>query len=378
MTDTILRSGGVANPAGGIISADQVTVFGDGTAENPIRAGSVVPRLVFRPGSSDVGVFSTWVDLYAALLSVIGSGTIYLEFDDSIEPCVIPSGVWNMSGVVWTNAIESAPIQPVTRVELADGASIVMTAPSSTLRIEGYGLEILCDRTGPVAPFVGINLLLDGFGVRLFNTDTGALPMWVGDGANAILISGSCARAQIGNGQGSPPCPAPLIDVAGGVLGITAGGGLLFNGSLTDSVGGGFIFARSLDDSFNGGGGADTTFDFPDLISGGGEFDGTAVEHRDRHLVDAALATGTWDAFLNELVRADTSGGAVTVNAPPASAPGNRLTVKDFSGNAAANNITVVPQGSDTVESATITTNSQAKTWVSDGQGTWMLISTST
>lgn len=90
--------------------------------------------------------------------------------------------------------------------------------------------------------------------------------MFVSTGGNAILISGACVRAQIGNGQASPPVAAPLLDVAGGVIGFSAGAGILFNNAVTDSVGGGFFFVRSFDDAFNGGGGADTTYDFPALI----------------------------------------------------------------------------------------------------------------
>lgn len=368
---------GGASGAGGGVATDQITVLGDGTSGDLIRAGALIPRFVFRPGGvAGDGVYTTWATLYADLVQVTSRGMVYLEFDDRLSsPCTIPVGTWDMTNVVWTNTVENPPIQPVTLVDLADGASIVLTAPVAALRIEGYGLQIRCDRVGPVAPFVGVNLVLDGFGVRLFNTSALALPMWEGTGANALLITGSCARAQIGNGQGSPPVPAPLIDVAGGVLGISAAAGLLFDNALTDTVGGGFIFTRAFDDAFNGGGGADTTYTFPDLVAGGGVFDGSAVEHRDRFLVDPTLAVETWESFINEFVRGDTTTDPLTVTAPPASCPGDRFAVKDFTGNAAVNAITIVPQGTDTVEAGTITTNSQTKIWVSDGQGTWMLAS---
>lgn len=49
----------------------------------------------------------------------------------------------------------------------------------------------------------------------------------------------------------------------------------------------------------------------------------------------------------------DTSGGAITVNLPPF----GRVWITDVSGNAATNNITVTPRGTDTTTCGTIDLN---------------------
>jgi hypothetical protein len=72
----------------------------------------------------------------------------------------------------------------------------------------------------------------------------------------------------------------------------------------------------------------------------------------------------------------DSSTGAITVTAPTANpAQGETFTVKDVGNNASVNNITIAPTGTDTIDNGTITTNGGSKTWMTDGQGTWRLIS---
>lgn len=346
--------------------------------------GEFATRIVFRPGDplgTHDNVFVTWADSYAALQSVTGLGQVFLEFDSTfVSPVVVPFGTWDITDVILTNRLpgNGSGVATSVLVEIADGASFVTQNPTRTIRIEGYGLGIVSNRVGPVAPFLGIGVTCGGNGVKLFNTSALALPMfvWAPGQSNTIYFEGSCSRGFIGDSTQSPPCPAPLVDVSGHQYNIVLGAGNVMDGAVTDTVGFGFLNVRYLDDSANGLPGVNN-MQFPALVGAGGVL-GLSVEHRDRFLIDVDLATpatSPWQAFSNELVRCDTTVGAVTVNAPPAVLRGERFSVKDLIGNAAVNNITIAPQGLDIVEFPTIASNLQCKTWVADGAGTWMLTS---
>jgi hypothetical protein len=83
------------------------------------------------------------------------------------------------------------------------------------------------------------------------------------------------------------------------------------------------------------------------------------------------VKTAAYSAVAGELVKVDTSAGAVTVTLPDAlAAHGLEVMVFDYGGAAATHNITVSPRGSETITPAgggTISTNSSAKTYISDG-----------
>lgn len=82
---------------------------------------------------------------------------------------------------------------------------------------------------------------------------------------------------------------------------------------------------------------------------------------------------------LDQIIECDTSGGAITVNLPPAiSNDGRSIIVVDLSGNAGVANITVDADGADLINGAAntvISTNYGAVTVVSDGTG-WSIIAT--
>jgi hypothetical protein len=235
-------------------------------------------------------------------------------------------------------------------------------------------MVILSNRTGPVAPFQNISFLAGGNNVRFVNTDSNAKPMFeVGLGNFSLyLFSGECVRGGFGAfGDLSLPA-APLIDVQGGQALIEAGGGWIGNNAITDTVGFGFVEIDFNSDSF-----ISDFFDgyqFP-LFTGAGGMLALLPLNTNRYRVDGANASGPANAVYNDYVRADTSGGPVQVIAPSANpALGERFTVKDVTGNAAANNITITPQGTDTIENGLITTAFGSKTWLCNGAGAWELI----
>lgn len=92
------------------------------------------------------------------------------------------------------------------------------------------------------------------------------------------------------------------------------------------------------------------------------------------------IKTASYDAALNEIVLCDSTGGAFPVNLPPANAAseGQRIMVKaavDPAGDA-INDITVTPDGSDTIDGEATFIIDRARTGLllySDGNGTWMI-----
>lgn len=92
------------------------------------------------------------------------------------------------------------------------------------------------------------------------------------------------------------------------------------------------------------------------------------------------VASGTYTLNAGDsFVAAATSGGAVTVNLESAArcGRGHIVTVKDFNGAAASNNVTINRNGSDTIQgsaSYTISTNYGVVRLMSDGSATWLVV----
>lgn len=360
------RSGVGVTPGTPVISINSASATSSGEDDiNPI---------VFRPGDpagSHDNVFTTWTETYAAIVRMRGRGRVMLEFDDSYTtPVVIPAGTWEMNGgdVYWDAYNES----PTCDVELADGCSITCDMPPGSQKVmtfTGTSLRLRSNRTGPIAPFVGISLVLIGNRCRILNTSASALPMIEVSGANQfIAIAGNDSLGGIGDGI--PALPAPLIDLKGGSILIAGGHGFISDNALTDTVGGGTATIRVINDGFCGDGQA---YNFPGLAGSTLSF---LLQTRDRYRMNSVVTSGPYAAGYNELVLVSTAGGAVTVNAPRARpSKGDRLVVKDSGGQAGTNNITIAPTGGDTIEGGTISTNNQCKMWVSDGAGKWWLTS---
>ena len=364
-------------------------------ATGPAAAAEPVTTIVFRPGDpagSRDNVYVTWAETYAALQALAERGIVYLEFDTRFSPttepstgvpsAVIPAGVWNMNNVVWTHTL-LGPFNPQrTFVELADGAQIVLSNGFTTLRILGWNLTVFSNRTGPVAPFTNINIILDGTRSQLRNTllAPGALPLWEITTIASLVISGSNSLGGLGGGgtSGNPASVSPVVDVAtGAALFVSGGAGFIKDNALT---GGGDVTIVARDDSFNGQSNSFENFIFPAFTG----FLDRPTAHRDRWFAEVGFvvtaADSPFDAFLNELLKVDPTSGPVVINAPQANAgtSGERFSVIDYTGGSAATPILIASTFGDTIDSPIINVNGQSKTWVSDGAGRWMLHSTST
>jgi hypothetical protein len=368
-------------------------------ATGPTGPAEPVTTIVFRPGDpagSRDNVFVTWAETYAALQALAERGILYLEFDTRFSPtvepstglpsAVIPPGVWTMNNVVWTHTLIGPTNADRTFVELADGASIVLTAPFRSLRILGWNLTVFSNRTGPIAPFVDIDIFLDGTRSQLRNTllVPGALPIWEVTAArvpNVLTISGSNAQGGLGGGalSGNPSSVSPLVDVQpGGFFVVQGGAGFVKDNALTGS---GDVSILPRDDAFNGQPFASENFVFPAFTG----FLDISVAHRDRWFIDLLVADinfSPWGGFLNELVRVDTSSGPAPIIEAPQATPGTRgerFSVIDYTGGASGiNPILIQSAFGDTIDSPIISVAGQSKTWVSDGAGRWMLHSVAT
>lgn len=90
-------------------------------------------------------------------------------------------------------------------------------------------------------------------------------------------------------------------------------------------------------------------------------------------------ASGTYNMTSRDVVIAcDTSSGSVIINLLSASGnQGQNVNIKDTSGNSSSNNITINPNGNDTIEgqtSAIIANNYDCITLISDGTSNWHII----
>src|SRR5512143_1117398 len=202
----------------------------------PTGPAGFTTEVVFRPDDplgTRGNIFVTWAEAYAATQAVPGHGPIDLILDDTYTPnaLVVPAGQWVMDNIRPTSGEHDGD----ARFESADGCQFVMANPSLGFRIKGFGMNILCNRQGPVAPFSGIRVICEGMLLRFFNTDSNALPMFEtgGPGGFALLLfSGQNMLSGIGN-PGAPffqtACPAPVIDAQGGTFAFLGGTGKVLN-----------------------------------------------------------------------------------------------------------------------------------------------------
>lgn len=357
---------------------------------------------IFRPGNpggNQGNVFADWNSLYAALQAVAGQ-LVELQFDDRFQsPCVIPPGVWNMFNVTWTNVADSALISGITAVVLADGAQIVLlpNSPSepgnNCLRVFGYGMGIISNRVGPVAPFDNTNgsfggVEAGGGGVRFFNTDPTALPMFVAQNFGMFFIfDGAESRGGLGPFSiDGGTAAAPVLDVAGNFVFVGLFSGSVSNNVFTDSVGAGAVDIALFDDSSISN--ETDAWNFPALTAAGGivilsaassytsvQQTRSRVNNGSGPITIVTPALSPYAAAYNECVFVDTTTGPVVINMPTAApATGEHVIVKDHSGTAATNAITISPAAGNTVDNGTINNNSGSKTWISDGLGRWNLV----
>jgi hypothetical protein len=368
----------------------------------PAGATGPLTTFIFRPGDpagNRDSIYTDWPTLYAALQQVAGQ-LVELQFDERfVAPAsiIIPAGTWNMFNVTWTNVADAGNVIN-TNIELADGAQIILEPDAGVpgnncLRLFGYGIAIISNRKGPIAPFDNTNgqfggCEIGGGGIRFYNTDPAALPMFVAKNNGLfILFDGAETRGGFGEYSiDSGTAVAPIVDAAGNFVFIALFSGDINNNAFTDTVGGGTVQIAVFDDSSI----SDVTnaWDFPALVARGGILVlGAASRYTSSQQTRSRINSGTgtplivtpalspYAAAYNEIVFVNTSTGPVTINMPTAApAAGENLIVKDSGGAAATNPITISPAAGNTVDNGTISNNSGSKTWVSDGLGRWNLV----
>lgn len=94
-------------------------------------------------------------------------------------------------------------------------------------------------------------------------------------------------------------------------------------------------------------------------------------------IVNVDYTNNPYNAKNGDVILVDSSIAPIVINAPSASAPGSindTFTVKNFKGGCSTHGITVVPDGTDVIESPTIDADKVSKTWISDGAGNWVII----
>lgn len=91
------------------------------------------------------------------------------------------------------------------------------------------------------------------------------------------------------------------------------------------------------------------------------------------------IAASDWDVHKAVHISCDSTGGAFAVTLPAASTipAGTHLTIKDAADQASANNVTITPNGTDTIDNASnllLTANGESFTLVCDGVSNWEVV----
>lgn len=331
----------------------------DTTVPPSFPGGGSSNALVYRPGSGLPGpiIFDAWADLVTELAklrsSANGGGSYIIEFDDSIvSPAPIPVGAYDMTGVSWTGPVGRSPA-----ITIPEG--VVFTR----LRHLTRNLQItFTGVTPPVADFSGP---FDAFAL-----ENGAEIVCVGTGpflrnSTTFVIVALVTGGKISTGA------TPAIDVdtttPGTSIGIIGfGAGELQSNTLSGIPGSAAQLSWALSS-------AQLSEDQPAFAGTLGNDNQVRV----RRFV-TAIITADQTIEVNVVARVDTTSGPVAITLPPAfNNRGLTTIVKDVGGAAAANAITVVPTGTDTIDggaSAGISVNKGSLRFVSDGVSDWLIV----
>lgn len=347
--------------------------------------------IVWRPGATGAfapggNVVTTWAEAYALIEKYRPHGQVNLQIEtwhdsgvlvydpggpnqeDLVGYAEVPEGTWDMQNVWLWSIYDSAG--HFANLTFADNAFFINLS-----NINGYRLNIISKSTVS-SPIIlngqGCNIL--GGRQELFCLTATAKPLIQCQGGfGGIFNTGNNVFSHMlgrndPNSFGTLPSLAPVFDVNG--QGFTlieyASKGVLAN-TVTDSVGGGFL------DWVNTGSDGDTSFDQPAIPGTTTQIAESAGGQPILRVKPITVADSPYNAKWGECILVDCSGGAVSIVAPSANpALGQTLTVKDASGDAAANNITVSPSGADTVEDGVLSVNGAAKSWTTDGAGNWV------
>lgn len=333
---------------------------------------------VYRPGDLSPGgnVFTDWTALVAAMTAT--AGPKLLVFDDSIvSPIPIPVGIWNMKGVTWTGILRpgAAPAGFNSLVELSEGVRF-------TLLRSFVGPITVINRataTSPIADIGGD----DAVNANFSTTEPG-IPVFINLGTVPLFFINI------------PPGPPSVF------LGIAEVGGASSTSPVFGFTGGGtfFYFAgiRLDDDMFGGPGPAVVIYRRVFFAAEIGQQDVAFGVFLVRAYAGSAASYGlnpdtpappaiapVLPSFINEVIRLDSSGGAIAQVLPDIKAPGftpgfrgdtrgQTVIVKELSGSPG---VTVAPFAGQTIDGgagAVVVAAGAAAMFVSDGVSNWMQI----
>lgn len=319
---------------------------------------------IFRPGSGLNGpvVFDTWAALMSALDTARsnsnGDGCYEIYFDPSIvSPIVIPAGNWDMTRVAWVTA-EPLPGNIATPIDISDG--VVFT------RLREFRGFMLVDFIGagaaPIADLVDGDIFIIRDGAQLTATGAGFLIDGTTVGGGEVAQFFMDDQSAFGDFAGSVVMTFPTVgSTAAFAMGSSA---TIFADALSIGAAA-LLLAVYKSDS--------AQINSPQSNVAGALL---LINENTRRRVITAAAGGVINSNIGELIRADPTGGPVTVNLPAIDPfnTGQEVTVKNVTG--LATEITVTPAGADTIDGAAtfiITTGFQAATFVSDGAGNWVV-----
>lgn len=312
---------------------------------------------VFRPGGvAGNNVYTDWDSLYAALNAKPGLRA--LEFDDSIAPCVVPAGNWNMTSVSWSGPVDA--FSPMVVATVQEGA--VFTGLRT---IKGALSVVFTGATPPVTDFTAgqQDVIFVAQGSSIQCTGTGPFIRTSVPGAEATI-------ALLLNGQlvtGS----TPVFDVNGvGAIGIVA----VFNistvqpNTVSGTVGAALLRVILASSGF---------IDVNQPAFLGATQDSNTSLIRFTPTSVKTSADSPYSANHNELVLVDLSTGNVNVVLPSAAnARGMQVTTKIINSVPEVSNLSVTAQPGNTVDGnvAIIFNNPRGSAmFVSDGDTDWLL-----
>ena len=352
---------GETGPTGPTAAAGETGPTGPAGSEQ--LGGPSNTSLIYRPGSGLAGptVFDSWAALIAQLAALRawnnGSGSYTILFDDSItSPAPVPAGAYDMTNVVWSGR----SLVP-TFATVAEGAIFTQ------LRHITFSLQVT---------FTGTTPPVSDFGTSPFESfalDAGAAIACVGTGPFLRNTAASFAIVALRDGARIPFGGTQVLDIAtaapGAGLMIVGFSGATLESNVVSGIAGAMARLVWLSSS------AQLSEDQPAFTGVGGVLD-PANDTRRRRFPTPVI---TFDTFVdpNVVARVDTTGAPVTITLPPAfNNRGLSVVVKDIGGQAAANNITIAPQGSDTVDGGFAQFIAVARgslTFTSDGVSDWLI-----
>ncbi len=319
---------------------------------------SVVPvsSFVFLPGSTNGGnVYADWPSLMIAMLLVPGSKI--LQFDDSIAPCVIPSGgPWDMTATIWKGVVGRQ-----VQVMVQEGASFAKLRQfSDDLQITFTGASPPVadfDSTGTVPDTVTLDI-----GARIRCTGIGPFFSNLTSDGQGVLFA-LLLNAEITNGGQA------VIDCAavGSLTTIAAAGPNAVLEAGTVSGGGGSVLTLTVETS----GVIEPSEIQPAFL--GTQSPSNLTRGRLYPSPVAIAPTVLIDA--NQVVRADPTAGSFPITLPSAAGRrGQTVVIKNVS--ASANALIVTASGGDTIDGGAIYTLAGPHAvleLISDGGTGWLI-----